>query len=152
HYGHPSSQLEWWYYSALVTDSSGTHYSVFFTLFSVFGFLEAPVAQVMNLDTGELVGHSEGLGLGGPSPSAVDVNVPGARLVYQQRTDTWSFAVSSWGLRVSLSQQPEKPYALHGGGAGVIQQSVAGISHYYSATRMRASGTLRVGGRTVPVR
>ena len=40
---------------------------------------------------------------------------------------------------------------LHGGGTGVIRQSVAGISHYYSATRMRASGTLRVGGRTVPL-
>jgi predicted secreted hydrolase len=125
---------------------------VFFTLFSGFGFVLAPVAQVVNLDTGAVVGHSEGLGLGVVGPWGLDVNVAGSRLRYQPRADTWSFAVSAPGLHVSLSQQPEKPYALHGGGTGVIQQSVAGVSHYYSATRMRASGALRVGGRTVAVR
>jgi predicted secreted hydrolase len=151
HYGHPGSQIEWWYFSALVNDSSGTRYSVFFTLFSGFGFVLLPVAQVVNLDTGALVGHSEALGLGAPGSSALDVNLAGSRFGYQPRTDTWSFAVSRPGLHVSLSQRPEKPYALHGGGTGVIQQSVAGISHYYSATRMQASGTLRVGGRTVAV-
>jgi predicted secreted hydrolase len=124
---------------------------VFFTLFSGFGFVLLPVAQVVNLDTGALVGHSEALGLGAPGSSALDVNLAGSRFGYQPRTDTWSFAVSRPGLHVSLSQRPEKPYALHGGGTGVIQQSVAGISHYYSATRMQASGTLRVGGRTVAV-
>jgi len=147
HYGHPSSQIEWWYFSALVNDASGTRYSVFFTLFSGFGFL-VPVAQVVNLDTGAVVGHSEAFALGAPGTSALDVNAAGSRLDYQPATDTWSFAVSSWGLDVSLTQQPEKPYVLHGGGTGVIRQSVAGISHYYSATRMKASGTLTVGGRT----
>jgi predicted secreted hydrolase len=59
------------------------------------------------------------------------------------------FSVSSPGLQLSLSQRPEKQYVLHGGGTGVIRQSLAGLSHYYSATRMRASGTLRVAGKTV---
>jgi predicted secreted hydrolase len=148
HYGHPGSQIEWWYFSALASDHAGTHYSVFFTLFSGFGIL-VPVAQVVNLDTGTVVGHAQGLGFGVPGPSALDVRVPGSRLDYDAGTDTWSFDVSSWDFHVSLSQQPEKPYALHGAGTGVIQQSVAGISHYYSATRMRANGTLRVGWRTV---
>jgi len=151
HYAHPGSGIEWWYFSALVSDDSGTPYSVFFTLFSGLGFVLAPVAQVVNLDTGKVVGHSEGLGLGAPRSSSLDVNVPGSRLVYQPATDTWSFTVSGWGLQGALRQQPEKPYALHGGGTGVIQQSVAGISHYYSGTRMRARGTLRIGGRTVAV-
>ena len=31
----------------------------------------------------------------------------------------------------------------------MIRQSLAGRSHYYSATRMRATGTLRVGGKKV---
>jgi predicted secreted hydrolase len=149
HYGHPGSQLEWWYFSALVNDPSGTHYSVFFTLFSGLGFVFAPVAQVVNLDTGAIVGHSEALALGTPGTSALDVDAAGSRLDYQPATDTWDFAVSSGGLDVSLSQQPEKPYALHGDGTGVIRQSVAGISHYYSGTRMRATGTLGVGGTTV---
>src|SRR5438128_1366193 len=79
HYGHPSSQIEWWYFSALVSDSSGTRYSVFFTLFSGFGFVLVPDAQVVNLDSGAVVGHSEGLALGTPGSSALDVNVAGAR-------------------------------------------------------------------------
>jgi predicted secreted hydrolase len=148
HYGHPRSGIEWWYFTALVREPRGTRYSVFFTLFSSKGFLVA-VAQVVNLDTGALVGHSEMLAAGAPGPSALDLHASWSRLGYRPGTNRWSFAVASSGLHVSLSQHPEKPYALHGGGRGVIRQSVAGISHYYSATRMRASGTLAVGGKTV---
>src|SRR3954471_19324788 len=101
HYAHPGSGIEWWYFSALVNDSSGTRYSVFFTLFSGLGFVLVPVAQVVNLDTGAVVGHSEGLALGAPGSAGLDVNAGGSRLGYQPRTDTWSFAVSGWGLHVS---------------------------------------------------
>jgi len=148
HYGHPGSQIEWWYFSALVTDPSGTRYSVFFTLFSSSG-LVVPVAQVVNLDTGTLVGHSEAIGFGTPGTSALDVDAAQSQLSYQPGTDTWSFSVSGPGLQVSLNQHPEKPYTLHGGGTGLIRQSIAGSSHYYSATRMQASGTLQVGGTTL---
>lgn len=148
HYGHPRSGIEWWYFTALVRDPAGERYSVFFTLFSSKGFL-VPVAQVLDLRTGALVGHSETLAPGAPGSSTLDVEASGSRLAYRPGTNTWSFSVSRPGLRVSLSQRPEKPYALHGGGTGVIRQSVAGTSHYYSATRMRATGTLRVGGKTV---
>src|SRR5579884_2725699 len=150
HYAHPDSLLEWWYFSALVTDPSGTRYSVFFTLFSGIG-LVAPVAQVVDLDTGQVVGHSETFGLATPGTSSLDVDAAQAHLDYQPDTDTWSFAVSAPALQVSLSQHPEKPYALHGGGTGVIRQSIGSISHYYSATRMQANGTLQVDGKTVPL-
>jgi predicted secreted hydrolase len=150
HYGHSGSGIEWWYFTALVHDRSGGRYSVFFTLFSSKGFF-VPVAQVVDLRTGKLVGHSETLAPGTPGSATLDVDASGSRLAYRARTNTWSFAVSRPGLHVSLGQRPEKPYALHGGGTGVIRQSVAGTSHYYSATRMRAAGTLRVGGRTVAV-
>src|SRR5262249_42075885 len=102
--------------------------------------------------TGALVGHSETLAAGAPGPSTLDVSASGSRLRYLSQTNTWRFVVSSPGLHVALSQRPEKPYVLHGGGTGVIRQSVAGTSHYYSATRMRASGTLRVSGKTVAVK
>jgi predicted secreted hydrolase len=150
HYGHPRSGIEWWYFTALVRDRSGARYSVFFTLFSSKGFF-VPVAQVVDLDTGALVGHSETLAPGRPGSSALDVDASGSRLAYRPGTNTWSFSVSRPGLHASLGQRPEKPYALHGRGTGVIRQSVAGTSHYYSATRMRATGTLRVGGKTVAV-
>jgi predicted secreted hydrolase len=147
HYGHPRSGIEWWYFTALVRDRSGVRYSVFFTLFSSKGFF-VPVAQVVDLETGALVGHSEALASGAPGSSRLDVDAAGSRLGYRARTNTWSFSVARPGLNVSLTQRPEKTYALHGGGTGVTRQSVAGTSHYYSATRMRATGTLRVGSKT----
>jgi predicted secreted hydrolase len=150
HFGHPGSSIEWWYFTALVRDPAGSRYSVFFTLFSSNGAL-VPVAEVRDLETGKVVGHSELLVSGRVRGSALDVRAGGSRLRYRAASDTWLLSVSGRGLQVSLSQRPEKPYVLHGGGTGVIRQSVAGVSHYYSATRMRASGTLRVGGKEVAV-
>ena len=46
---------------------------------------------------------------------------------------------------------PEKPYVLHGGGTGLIRQSLGGTSAYYSATRMAARGTIRRAGETVRI-
>jgi predicted secreted hydrolase len=150
HFGHPSASIEWWYFTAVVHDGARTRYSVFFTLFASNGAL-VPVAEVRNLATGKVVGHSERLAAGRVGTASLDVNAAGSRLQYLRASGSWLFSVKGPGLEVSLTQRPEKPYALNGGGTGVIRQSVAGISHYYSSTRMRASGTLRVGGRVVPI-
>jgi predicted secreted hydrolase len=98
-----------------------------------------------------VVGQSEQVGPGRVSSGSVDVGVSGSGLRYQPATGTWSFSVSRPGLWVSLEQRPEKPYVLHGNGTGVIEQASAGRSHYYSDTRMRASGRLRVGDKIVQV-
>jgi predicted secreted hydrolase len=150
HFGHPASSIEWWYFTALVHDSEGQRFSVFFTLFSSRGLL-LPVAQVRDLQTGNVVGQSEQVGPGRVGPASLDVSIRGSRLRYQPTADTWTFSNSGPRLHLSLRQRPEKPYALHGNGTGVIRQSTAGRSQYYSDTRMRASGTLRVGGKTVTV-
>jgi predicted secreted hydrolase len=146
HFGHRAASIEWWYFTALAHDNAGTPYSVFFTLFSSSGTL-VPVAEVRNLETGALVGHSERLALGRVGRSSVDVTAAGTRLRYDARSNVWVFSASAPGFSVSLRQQPEKPYALHGGGSGLIRQSLAGFSHYYSATRMRAAGILRAHGK-----
>ena len=151
HFGHPAASIEWWYFTALVRDASGVRYSVFFTLFSSNGAL-VPVAEARNLETGKVVGHSERLAAGRIGVSSLDWRAAGSRLRYEPASNTWLFSVSGPGLQVSLSQVPEKPYALHGGGTGVIRQSLAGVSHYYSATRMRATGTLRVAGKRLAIR
>jgi predicted secreted hydrolase len=148
HFGHPRASIEWWYFTAVARDEAGTPYSVFFTLFSSGGAL-VPVAQVRNLRTGALVGHSEELAPGRVGTSAVDVQAGRARLHYQPRSGTWSFSGADRDFAVSLAQHPDKPYALHGDGTGLIRQSLGGSSHYYSATRMDASGTLRIGGKSV---
>lgn len=148
HLGHPSASIEWWYFTALAHDNAGTPYSVFFTLFSSSGGL-VPVAQVRNLETGALVGHTEEVALGEVGASAVDVKAGHARLRYEPGSRTWSFSAAGPGFGVSLAQHADKPYALHGLGTGLIQQSLGGSSHYYSATRMDARGTLRVGAKSV---
>jgi predicted secreted hydrolase len=144
HFGHPASSIEWWYFTALAKDAAGTPYSVFFTLFSSKGGL-VPVSQVVNLATGAVVGHTEALALGKVGTSSLDVKAGGARLRYARPSNAWSFSVDTPAFAVSLVQRATKPYALHGGGTGVIQQSAAGPSRYYSATRMTATGTLRAG-------
>jgi predicted secreted hydrolase len=148
HFGHARASIEWWYFTAVARDKAGTPYSVFFTLFSSRGGL-VPVAQVRNLQTGALVGHSEELALGTVGASAVDVKAGRARLRYEPGSGTWSFSAAGPGFAVALDQHPDKPYALHGNGTGLIQQSLGGSSHYYSSTRMDAHGTLRIGGKTV---
>ena len=60
---YPCASIEWWYFTALSHDTAGTRYSVFFTPFSKKGTL-VPVAQVRNLKTGALLGHTEQLALG----------------------------------------------------------------------------------------
>src|SRR5581483_2703497 len=67
-------------------------------------------AQVVDLETGAVVGHSDALAPGTPGSSAVDLNASGSRLAYEPATKTWTFAVSRPGRHVSLRQQPEKPY------------------------------------------
>jgi predicted secreted hydrolase len=148
HFGHPRASIEWWYFTAVARDKAGTRYSIFFTLFSSGGAL-VPVAQVRNLGSGALVGHSEQLVPGQVSGSTVDVKAGQTRLRYQPRSGTWSFSAAGRGFAVSLDQHPDKPYALNGDGTGLIQQSLAGSSHYYSDTRMAASGALRIGSTSV---
>ena len=148
HFGHPQASIEWWYFTAIARDPGGTPYSVFFTLFSSKGGL-VPVAQVTNLKTGAVVGHSEQLALGSVSPSSLDVGAGGTRLAYRPSSNVWSFSAGGPGFAVSLRQRPEKPYVLHGGGTGAIRQSAGGRAYYYSATRMAATGTLSTGGRTI---
>jgi predicted secreted hydrolase len=150
HFGHPRASIEWWYFTAVAQDKAGTPYSVFFTLFSSRGAF-VPVAQVRNLRTGALVGHSEEVAPGSVGVSAVDVKAGRARLHYQPGSNTWSFAAAGPGFAVSLAQRPDKPYALHGNGTGLIRQSLGGSSHYYSSTRMDASGTLRVGAKSLRI-
>src|SRR5207253_5863921 len=50
HFGHPQSSIEWWYFTALAKDASGTPYSVFVTLFASKGGL-VQVSHVVKLAT-----------------------------------------------------------------------------------------------------
>jgi len=149
HFPHPGAGIEWWYVTGLVRGADGHRYSVFATLFRRSGYV-LPISQVIDLDTGRRVGHSERVARAELGPGSLDVSAGGAGLRYDGAANTWHFSASApAGYGLELTAKPEKPYALHGGGTGVIRQSVVGPSAYYSATRMSARGTILSGGRRV---
>ena len=148
HAGHPRAGIEWWYVTGDVRGADGVRYSVFFTLFSRQGFVIL-VSQVLSLDTGALVGKTELLAQRTPGTRVLDVRAPGHRLLYLRRSDTWRFIASKPGFALDLTVKPTKPYVLHGDGTGVIEQSAAGQSAYYSATRTRARGAITTAGTRI---
>jgi hypothetical protein len=52
----------------------------------------------------------------------------GAPLCCGAPAKRWTFAASGAGYALAILARPEKPYVLHGGGTGVIEQSVGGPS------------------------
>jgi predicted secreted hydrolase len=148
HYGHTAS-IEWWYVTGLVHGADGRRYTVFFTLFKRGGFV-LPVSQVVDLGSGALVGHTESVAAAKVGSSRLDVAIPGAALRFDPLSNTWRLAASRGRYGLDLTAVPEKPYVPHGGGTGVIRQSVGGTSAYYSATKMAAHGTIRRAGKPVP--
>jgi predicted secreted hydrolase len=149
HFAHRAAGIEWWYVTGLVRARDGRRYTVFFTLFRRGGIV-LPISQVVDLRRDAIVGHSERLARATSAPGKLDVAAGGARLAYAPRTNSWLFRAAGPGYALSLAARPRKPYALHGGGTGVIRQSVGGPSAYYSATRMSASGTITLGARRIP--
>ena len=150
HYAHSAAGVEWWYVTADVRGSDGHRYSVFVTLFRRGG-LVMPVSQVVNLDSGARVGRSESIVPALVGSTSVDVRTPAATLRYDPRANTWS--LGAFGLRygVRLTVTPQKPYALHGGGTGIV--GVGNIeSGYYSATRTRVEGTFSSGAGSISFR
>jgi predicted secreted hydrolase len=147
HFGHAAG-IEWWYVTGLVRGADGRRYTVFFTLFKRGGFV-LPVSQVVDLDSGTIVGHSESVAPRKVGASSLDVRTPTAALRFVPSSNRWHFAARRGRYALDLTAVPEKPYVLHGGGSGLIRQSVAGTSAYYSATRMRAEGTITRAGRAM---
>src|SRR3954447_11590332 len=148
HFAHPAAGIEWWYTTGVVRGSDGHRYSVFFTLFRR-GSTVLPISQVIDLATGARVGRSERLGSAAFAAGRLAVAAAGARLAYEGSADTWTFAASSDGYALKLSAKPAKRYVLHGGGSGVVQESLGGESAYYSATRMAARGSFARGGKQI---
>ena len=144
HYGHASG-IEWWYVTGLLKGTDGKRYSVFYTLFKSQG-LVLPASQVVDLETGTLVGHTEIVAPSTVTAKTLDVKLPEAKLRYAG--GTWTFGASTAGYALDVRAVPRKRYVLHGTD-GYIQQSSAGLSGYYSNTRMAATGTLTTAAGTV---
>jgi predicted secreted hydrolase len=143
HYGHRAG-IEWWYFSADVHGSNGHRYAVFFTLFKRAGFL-LPVSQVVNLDTGAIVRHTESLVPGTVGSSGLNVAIGADHLRYEPARNAWVVTVRASGYSLAFDARPLEPYVLHGGGTGVIRQGTS-TSRYYSAARMSTRGSVKGSG------
>ncbi len=112
HYAHPQTGIEWRYATGIVRGEDGHRYSVFYTLFRRMGFV-LPISQVVDLDTGALVGHSETLAPAVLGTKKLDVTVPGGGLRYRRRMNTWQFSAadSADTYALSLRATPQKRYA-----------------------------------------
>ncbi len=146
HFGHRAG-IEWWYFTAYVHGSDGHRYSVFFTLFKRGGFV-LPVSQVVNLDTGKRVGHSEQVMTARIGSTGLNVHGVNGGLTYVAGSRNWALGAKKGSYLMSMIATPEKPYVLHGGGTGFIRQGSA-TSNYYSSTRMKAGGIIVDGRRRI---
>ena len=146
HFAHRAG-IEWWYFTAYVHGSDGHRYSVFFTLFKRGGFV-LPVSQVVNLDTGKLVGHSEQVMTARTGSTGLSVHGVNGGLTYVAGSRNWALGAKKGSYLMSMIATPEKPYVLHGGGTGFIRQGSA-TSNYYSSTRMKAGGIIVNGRRRI---
>jgi predicted secreted hydrolase len=152
HGAHPGFQIEWWYGAGLVRDRHGHRYAWFATVWAG-GPGAIGRVNVVDLDRDRVVVSGEYPAVGWRRSSGLlDVALAGYRLRWRPIGELGRFAVDAGsmqqGLRLRLS--PRRPYVLHGRD-GVIQQGPGGPSAYYSATRLAARGTLRVGGRRIPI-
>src|SRR5262245_62995938 len=95
HFGHAAG-IEWWYVTGYVRGQDGRRYSVFMTVFKRAGFV-LPVTQVVDLETGAVIGHTETVARRSVGGSSLDVRAPGARLRYERQTNTWTFAARQGG-------------------------------------------------------
>jgi predicted secreted hydrolase len=110
------------------------------------------------VDLGATVGFS--LAIGGPAPSPAAGQTPatwtmtganGIDSLHAAATSAEAAATTMpGGLGLDLALHATKPPALHGGD-GFIDFGPAGGSYYYSRTRMDASGTIDVDGRSLTV-
>jgi predicted secreted hydrolase len=170
HASHPSYQSEWWYYTGQL-EGAGRRFGFELTFFRV-GLDPARAASVSAwAPTAVLFAHLALTDEAGRKfrwderiarPALGMAGADSTR--YRVWIDDWSAELAPDGLThrlrapgatigLALDLVPSKPAAIHG--AGGVSRKSAGVpyaSHYYSLSRLAASGRVRVGRDTLAVR
>lgn len=175
HFAHDAYRTEWWYFTGQLRGSDGRRYGFELTFFRI-GIRPHPyrvepgasawrAAQLYSAHFAitdisdrkffyaETLAR-DALGQGYASQRRLLVRVNGWSLRGNAATEpTMHLHASAHGNAIDLSVVPEKPPAIEGPG-GISRKGACPscASHYYSFTRLRASGTLRVNGRREAVR
>jgi predicted secreted hydrolase len=152
HGAHPGFSIEWWYTAGTLVGSNRHDYFWFATIWSASGGAVAKV-NVVDLRTDRIVLSHEYLSSDTYRSGSTELGVGAFRLAWRshERRGTWSVhaPVQPTG-RLDLRLSPVQPYVLNGR-RGIIRQGPGGQSAYYSAPRLRATGTLAVNGNQLGV-
>ena len=164
HGPHPEYRLEWWYVTSILESSNGREFGVQFTLFRLATsprssdanspwrtgqmyhghFALSDVAERIHIEsTRSSRGHPK---LAGAVAEPFRAYVDGWELA-SEGTDFTPLRLSaaSEDYAVNLSFEQQQPVFLHGE-AGLSRKTPESSSFYYSVPRMRAHGSLSVGG------
>jgi predicted secreted hydrolase len=153
HAQHVGFQVEWWYGAGLVRDRRGRPYTWFATIWRA-GPGSVGRVNVVDLRRDRVALAREYVRLGAqPATPPLSLDAGGLRMRWRAHGAFGRFAVDAPtdAGDLALSLVPRRRYILHGR-RGIIEQGGGGPSGYYSSTRLRASGALRLPGRRVTLR
>ncbi len=169
HYAHPDFKTEWWYFTGNLTGDDGCQYGFQLTFFrqgvlrgykvaTPFAVRDIKLAHfaVTDIDNNKFR-FAQKVSRGSFGEAGFS---EGRRIAW---IGDWSLVLANEGhfviraadrdFALSLELLPRKKEVIHGEN-GVSQKSAGEgrASHYYSFTRLEATGTLTMEGRSIPVR
>jgi predicted secreted hydrolase len=157
HGSHPSYRTEWWYYTGHLRTASGKRYGFEVTFFRAGVSLDTKVTQwdvqhVMpaHFAVTDVANRSfryyEKLNRASPyTAGAAEGKLEVFNEAWRATTNpdgSWRLVAMAGKDSLDLTLRSRKPPAVHGtNGVSVKAQGVGYASHYYSMTRLEASGT-----------
>lgn len=167
YFNHPDYQTEWWYYTGNVQSADGHKFGFELTFFrqgltrdpkqnSAWDLRDIYFAHFALSDlTGKRFFHTERTNRAGPGLAGASANLQ------KVWNENWSvewvngeerLAAFAGSFALSLSLRPLKPPVIHGANGVSAKSAGPGrASHYFSETRLRASGSLTFDARQYSV-
>jgi len=140
------AEMEWWYYNGYLSTESGKQYSFHYTVFLLNNVAHHMVshASINDYQTGKHY-TAQRRTAGNPSTSkenAFEFAQGDWSMAGSNGTDQLKFNIENINLNLDLIST--QPPTIHGEN-GVISLKDAGNSYYYSRSRMKISGVLKIG-------
>ena len=171
---HEAFRTEWWYFSGNLQDSQGGKYPFMLTFFRAglrpgeppksksrwalrnlyFGHFSVLDAKRKKHRFSERISRGE-LEQAGASEAGLKVWLRDWRAESAGGEDSFSIRIGAAtpGMKLRLDLKPAKPLVIHGeNGVSRKAPGPGRASHYYSYTRLLASGALEIEGRRLDVR
>jgi len=168
HFNHEDFQTEWWYTTGNLTTADGRHFGFELTFFrqgaerdatkkATWDIQDLYLAHLAlsDLDGGNFY-HSERTNRAGPGLAGIDAHRQriwnGNWELRWTSKDEMTLTVADQHFSLKFALHPLKPPVVHGEN-GVSQKGTeAGhASHYISFTRLKTSGTINLGGKSLAV-